>query len=90
VPDWAVVLGVVAALIALSALGRRLFRGRTPPHQPQHTTKVPVVRVVARTGTPGPVELREAGPGHSVSVRVVVRQEPGEPVVHYSGEGRPR
>ena len=91
VADWVVVIGVVGALVALTALGRRLFRGRTaPPYQPQHTTRVPVVRAVARPGVPGPVELRDHGPGHSVSIRVVVRQEPGEPVVRYSTGGRPR
>lgn len=91
VADWVVVIGVVGALIALTALGRRLFRGRAAPaYQPQHTTRVPVVRAVARPGVPGPVELRDHGPGQSVSIRVVVRQEPGEPVVRYSGGGRPR
>ena len=89
--DWVVVLGVVGALVALAALGRRLKRGgAVPPHQPQHTTKVPVVRAVARQGVPGPVALRETGPGHSVSIRIVVREEPGEPVVHYTGGGGPR
>ncbi|HWN33411.1 MAG TPA: hypothetical protein VNP03_11730 [Pseudonocardia sp.] len=91
VPGWVVVLGVVGALVALAALGRRLKRGgAVPPHQPQHTTKVPVVRAVARQGVPGPVALRETGPGHSVSIRIVVREEPGEPVVHYTGGGGPR
>lgn len=79
---WLVVLGVVAVLVALAALGRRLLR---PRPRPERSPRLPVVQAVLRPGTGGSVELSRTGPGRSVAIRVVAREDPGVQVVQRIG-----
>lgn len=86
-PGWVVLLGVVAALVALSVLGRRVARAR---RQPAHSARLPVVRAVARPGSGGRVEPRCDWHGRTVAVRVVARADPGRVRVgaRRAGHGR--
>ena len=81
-----VTLAIVAALVALAALGRRLLRARPPP---QHTARLPVVAARVLPDPVSLVELRRAGPGRTIAIRVVAREDPGERVVQRVGGGRP-
>lgn len=74
-------LGVVAALIGLAALGRRLTRKGgtpTPPTPPVQAPRPPTVQAVARTDRTGSVQVRRTGAGADVSIRVVVQHDPDE------------
>jgi hypothetical protein len=71
-------LGVVAALIGLAALGRRLTRKGGTPTPTAQAPAPPRVQAVARTDRTGSVQVRRTGPGADVSIRVVVQHDPGE------------
>lgn len=109
---WLVAIGVVAVLVALATLGRRVWRTSSGP-APASTSILPVAQVssppvvwasglpvtrassppMARTSSPpvvqavlrmsvgGSVELRQTGPGRSVAIRVVPRDDTGIRVV---------